>query len=487
MCLRMAIIAAISNTNESMGLLRIALVICLTSVRVSGQTDGEFDGSYHTYPGLTGSLSEVVIQSDDKALISGYITEYMGISYVKKLIRLTTTGSPDPTFNSSSITGNVRDFKFTPDQKIVVVGNATLTGSGRSSVRLTMNGENDNSFHQINTDNFVNAIGVLPSGKYLIGGSFTSIDGQSQSKLARLLASGELDETFVAPTELTEASVVIDLIEVQPDGKILLAGDFSVNEFSGFTRLNANGTIDQSFNLGSGAFSVNDIEVQDDGKILLGGSISSFSGQTGFGNIIRLNQNGSLDDTFNPNGSGFDRTVLELALAPDGKILVGGNYFSEYNGVQVGKGIARLNSNGSLDSSFDTGSGFASNPNVYALGVESNGNVIAGGANIVGYNGVQTGQLIRIHGTATGISETVFENFEVYPNPSSGAFSLRFTEYGYVTISVIDPLGKEVLSDSFTSNGAQSKIVDVTGVSSGVYTVRVQTGKGLFAEKLILQ
>src|SRR5262249_12916934 len=125
---------------------------------------------------------------------------------------------------------------------------------------------------------------------------------------------------------------------LQSDGKVIIAGSFTAVNGVGRTniaRLNADGSLDTSFNAGSAVASsgLACIALQPDGKVLFGGGEQ----------IGRLNANGSRDTSFNASGgAGF------IVLQPDGKVLINTGYI---NGVYP-HGIARLNTNGSLDSTF---------------------------------------------------------------------------------------------------------------------------------------
>jgi uncharacterized delta-60 repeat protein len=201
--------------------------------------------------------------------------------------------------------------------------------------------------------------------------------------LARLNTDGSADVTFnVAAFSSSPGVPTIEEIELQNDGKIVVAGYFSNynGSYAGnIVRLNSNGSIDPSFATGSGfngwLASVGALEIQADGKILAVGDFTSFAGTARSG-IARLNADGSLDSVFDP-GSGFPPGGLlnDLKIQNDGKILVAG-YFSNYNGSNAEK-IIRLNSNGSIDPSFATGSGF--NGSVYTLGIQTDGKILAGG------------------------------------------------------------------------------------------------------------
>ena len=156
-------------------------------------------------------------------------------------------------------------------------------------------------------------------------------------------------------------------------------------------RLNADGSLDTSFNPGSGANSVvTSIALQPDNKIIIGGEFTSYNG-TARNYIARLNADGSLDTSFNP-GSGANSTVYSVALQPDNKIIIGGE-FTSYNGTARNR-LARLNADGSLDTSFNPGSG-ASNT-VYSIALQPDNKIIIGGY-FTSYNGTDRNRLARLN------------------------------------------------------------------------------------------
>ena len=172
-----------------------------------------------------------------------------------------------------------------------------------------------------------------------------------------------LDESFTAGVGLAPASNKVSA--VQPDGKILVGGNFRFangTQVRGVVRLNPDGALDTSFNTGGSGSSgtVFEIVVQDDGKILIGGGFSSYNGIAVKG-LARLNSDGSLDTTFNVGGSGVFSPgsggfyqVRSIVVLADGKILAAGQSIQGYNGVE-NKGIFRTNPDGSLDTSFVSG------------------------------------------------------------------------------------------------------------------------------------
>jgi uncharacterized delta-60 repeat protein len=143
---------------------------------------------------------------------------------------------------------------------------------------------------------------------------------------------------------------------VQPDGKILVAGAFTtINSTNrgGIARLDSNGMVDPSFNPTGGANGASiDLAIQEDGKIVIGGSFTAVNFDLNKRFAARLNSDGSLDSSFAPV---FDSTVRAVSLQPDNMILIGGE-FQNVNGSQS-RGMARLNSNGDSDTSFDLGTG----------------------------------------------------------------------------------------------------------------------------------
>jgi uncharacterized delta-60 repeat protein len=118
-----------------------------------------------------------------------------------------------------------------------------------------------------------------------------------------------------------------------------------------------------------------------------------YNGSSVNSDLARLNSNGTLDSTFTSGGSGFDLLVNSLALQPDGKVLVGGD-FTTYNGSPVNGRLARINQNGTIDSEFTSG-GTGSNSLVLSLALQPDGKVLAGGS-FATYNGISSNSIIRL-------------------------------------------------------------------------------------------
>ena len=135
--------------------------------------------------------------------------------------------------------------------------------------------------------------------------------------------------------------------------------------------------------------------MQDDERIVIGGDFTEFNGRPR-NRIARLDSDGKLDETFNP-GAGPDSGIRAIALQRDQKILLGG-VFNYFNDTPLNH-IARLNVNGSVDLSFQPGEGF--NDVVRAIGIQPDGKILAAG-HFTNYNGVACSRIARLRGTSVG-------------------------------------------------------------------------------------
>jgi uncharacterized delta-60 repeat protein len=283
-------------------------------------------------------------------------------------------------------------------QKIIAGGYFTsYNGTSQNNItRLNSDGTRDTSF-TIGTgfDYFIDAIAIQSDGKIVAGGYFTSYDGTSQNSITRLNSDGTRDTSFTIGTGF---DLAINGIAIQSDGKIVVGGYFT--SYNGtpqnnITRLNSDGTRDTSFTIGTG---FNDeiygIAIQSDGKIVVGGYFTSYNG-TPQNNITRLNSDGTRDTSFTI-GTGFDFFIRGIAIQSDGKIVAGG-YFTSYDGTPQNS-ITRLNSDGTRDTSFTTGTGFDNFIRVIAI--QSDGKIVAGGY-FTSYDGTPQNKITRLNSDGT--------------------------------------------------------------------------------------
>ena len=291
-------------------------------------------------------------------------------------------GDVDPTFYAGAFEPDasfttVNAMAVQPDGKIIIAGSfTTINGSTHNQIaRLNPNGSLDASFVP-DVNNGINALALQPDGKIVIGGSFFLVNGTTHNSIARLNADGSVDTSFTTNVDGEVFAVIL-----QPDGKILFGGNIGVvnNSFRyNVTRLNADGTLDTSFAPaffdGIASF-VYALSLQTDGKVLVGGVFSQIGGVSRI-NIARYNSNGSLDTAFNPIISTTNAAVRSIVLQADGKILVGGDIIS-INGTTVNR-IARLNPDGSLDASLAL-SGFLDVTHIFAISLQADGKILIGG------------------------------------------------------------------------------------------------------------
>ena len=325
------------------------------------------------------------------------------------------------------------------------------------------------------TGSAVMTTAVQPDGKMIIGGSFTTVGGAAHRNIARLHADGSVDASFNASADTAVYSVA-----VQADGKIVLGGDFVVVNGAArnrIARLNASGSVESTttFSPVTGLNgSVNSVAVQADGKIVLGGNFTTIDG-TARGGIARLNPNGSVESTvtFNP-GTGANGLVYTVAVQADGKIVLGGT-FTAVNGASRSR-IARLLANGSVESTATFNPGTGPNGSVFGVAVQADGKIVLGGG-FTAINFATRGYIARLHADGSVESTATF-------NPGTGASSV-------VHSVAVQADGKLVLGGQFTAiNGSpRNRIARLhadgslestatfnpgSGASSDVYSVALQ-------------
>lgn len=378
-------------------------------------------------------------------------------------------GIVDPTFNTfddglqgDGFDGTVRASALQADGRLLVGGDF-LNFNGATTpylCRLLPDGSKDLTFiNGLGLNGRVYSILLLNSGKILVGGSFTSYNGIVANRIVRLNTDGSIDLSF--NTIVGANTGIIHKMVEQPDGKAVIVGTFT--RYDNITanrvaRVNTDGTLDLTFVTGSGSSSlVEEVELQTDGKIIIGGSFVSFNG-VACGRIVRLSSSGSVDTTF-LQGNGFDDNVSALSILPDGKLIVGGEFLF-YNGISAGR-LVRLNSDGTLDASFASGTGF-SNGIVESIKVNSNGSILVGGSFTGTYNGLDCNRIILLN--SSGGSST---SFDLGEGPASGTIYTFIDDgvyyYGGGSFSVFDGQNQGRLA-RFDSIGS----IDIAYLSAGV-------------------
>ncbi|PYI82501.1 MAG: hypothetical protein DME26_17445, partial [Verrucomicrobia bacterium] len=269
--------------------------------------------------------------------------------------------------------------------KVIIAGSFTnFNRVARFGIaRLHPGGGLDTSFNPGTgiEDGTVYALAIQDDGKIVVGGTFTTVQGAPRSGIARLNLNGMLDINFRPGTG---ANGPVYAVAVQPDDKIVVGGAFTEMRGAtrnGIARLTSEGSLDAltSFNPGNGAEGgvVNVLALQPDGKILLGGDFTAVGGVPREG-LARLQANGRLDPAFATDSSAAN-LIWAIASLADGKVLVAGEFTTIGN--ESRDGIARLDANGRVDATFDPGLGLNVDhgEHVLAMAVQTNGSVVIGG------------------------------------------------------------------------------------------------------------
>ncbi|MEP6901091.1 MAG: hypothetical protein ABJA66_05035, partial [Actinomycetota bacterium] len=340
-------------------------------------SDGSLDINFNlNNTGANSLVNDILPAPDGKLIITGYFTTYNSVAH-QKIARLNADGTLDTSFQNNPLLVNLfaKDAEYFADGKILLGGGIQI-GAAPQLIRLNTDGSPDASIdYNVAKGGKVREILQQPDGKILIAGQFSAVNGVKRNSLARLNTDGSLDTSFVPYFNSSQPPQILNALALQPDGKIIVGG------FSGvtLTRLNTDGSQDLTFNLQlSTSSGVIDVALQSDGQILAGGDL--FLPNSQVKKIIRLNQNGTIDTSFAINQP--NSTVFRVSLQPDGKIYIGG-VFTQIGSSLRGR-IARLNSDGSLDTAFNPPGG--ANGDVYNLAVQSDGKVVLGGI-FTGLNG----------------------------------------------------------------------------------------------------
>lgn len=398
----------------------------LSDVRpLAGRLDFSFDPSGEGTGGLLSgdaSVNALVLQSDGKVVIGGNFATYNGTARQFLARANSIDGSLDTGFNAGDILsganlGAINAVAIQPATGKILIGDAfglSYNNNTHSCVqRLNPDGTLDTTFDPNGTgcDGYVSAFAVQADGKILIAGRFSFFDGVARNSIARLNANGTLDTTFGSGAAnwgvIPGGSSYVNALAIQPsDGKVLVGGVFdTVSGQPRFlaARLTSSGALDTSFVPGWPAGSISGgiyaIVVQPDGKLLFGGSFHWWDANGTPDDIARTSSDGALDPDFHlnytcTNGCGG---ISAVSLQPDGKILYTGDeaYAMPDGSTAYRHGIGRLAADGTLDLSFDPGSGTDGIANAMAL--QPDGKIVIGGG-FLSYDGTKRLQIARVNG-----------------------------------------------------------------------------------------
>lgn len=334
--------------------------------------DGSFDSGYSIGVGFDGQAIIYCAQiiANDFLLVSGSFSSFDGTP-VRALLKINPNGFIDNTFNHSFGVGSFINSFASNGTKIYAQGHFSNSGvyNGAKMVCLNLSGSIDNSFapgqvQSVKSMDFTN-------GGIILGGSFSEYDFSYFSSIVKIQLNGVPDFTF---NRLTGFDNDVEAIKVQPDGKIIVAGQFRRYNDT-FTkciiRLEPNGEVDTTF---SGnylsTFAVNALALQADGKILVGGNNFSYGSLSG--KLLRLLPNGMPDTTFNPQ---INYGISKIFVQSNQRIFA----------VDIGRNLYVLNPDGSVDNAFIQNIAI---PNITLQNVFNIGELSSGGLIVCGVNRV---------------------------------------------------------------------------------------------------
>jgi uncharacterized delta-60 repeat protein/gliding motility-associated-like protein len=355
--------------------------------------------------------------------------------------------------------------------EILIGGNfTTYNGIPRNNIALlNADGSLDVNFDPGQGFNDeVYSMEVQADGKILVGGKFTQANGVDRHYIARLNPDGSLDQSFDIGNKITTAigfNGIYSTITLS-NGDILLAGafrsDVGNSPKNGIFKVHADGSLDVDFNttgIGSNSTIFNVMPLAN-GKIIIFGSFSSYNG-IARNRIARLNADGTLDQSFDPgvgvDGVGHYGFVVSTSacLQPDGKIIMVGD-FSTYEG-QPYNGIVRINPDGSLDTSFNPGLG--ANDLVWSVSLQTDSKIVITG-NFTSFNGTSMNSLARL--------KNCYNTFNTLNITSCNNYSLNSTTYnktGTYTQKIIKPSGCDsIITLNLTIDTKPDSSVLITGV-----------------------
>ena len=337
----------------------------------------DLSGNYNTSftPTPNNWPKSITEQSNGKIILGGAFTEIGGVSK-SYLVRLNVDGTLDTTFNNNNPTidnyiVDSRSIHIDNQDRIIVLATESTTYNGNIShngiFRLLSDGTYDTTFNAVTFDVTPSSMKVLSDDSIIVSGFFQSVNGQSICGLAKLDSSGNLDSSFNHnPSKFYPTgggSSYARIIETLSDGSIIvgnIVGRYGTYQntvdIGAISKFDSNGNLDTNFNINitDSNIQVYTLHIQSDNKIIVGGSNITTVDGTNVSGIYRINSDGTLDTSFNNGGSGFEcvnmvpdqPTVFDIVSQSNGNLIVGG-LFDTYNN-QTHNLLVKLTSDGEL-------------------------------------------------------------------------------------------------------------------------------------------
>lgn len=345
----------------------------------------------------------------------------------RTLHRYNSDGNVDTGFTTLTLhngTGNptgISDMVIMADGKFFLSIVGGTGGSFGSVDRYNQNGTEDNGWEfptlsaDLGNNTWIGGLALQNDGSLIVSGRFDAVNGVNKKNVVRLAPAGNVDLAFTAPTAFFRTAQV----KVLSSGKILVSAMVDVDATYKLRRLNADGSLDSFLTKGGltkGVRGGGEFAPPGDIKNVLNKWVLDASERVVFfaesntaeRKFYRLNSDGSQDNSFNPS-VGETGKVFALARQADGKVIVAGN-FIQMNGTARNL-IARVNTDGTLDPTFDPGTGFNTSPKT--LLIQSDGKILAIG-DFASYNGTARPFAARINSDGT-LDTSFIPTFDTAP------------------------------------------------------------------------
>ncbi|MFN8273326.1 MAG: T9SS type A sorting domain-containing protein [Flavobacteriaceae bacterium] len=447
------------NFTQFNGLLKRGIV----RLNADGSLDETFNPVIlYNNPNFTqAGVYSIAIANEGKILISGGLNSVDG-SAVSGLARLNIDGTLDTTFSPLNgfdpYYGDRNRIYVQHDGKIILSGAFSNPVPG-GLIRLNTDGSVDNSFNVMTPFNVDSATGTYFK---VVSFSFQQIKFQPDNKivLGGLLNIGKFSSNG---TQLGGYQFYAS--RLNSDGSID-ADFFPTNSLS----------LSSYSQLSGGGSYVKCLELQSDSKIILGGSFTSFNG-TAQNSVCRLNSDGSIDNGFlvglGPS-MGISNQIMDVISLSNNKLLVGGD-FANFNGVTTSC-IARLNSDGNVDTSYISNNLYIGSPQngqtgyVETISKQSDDKLILGG-NFNSYNGLNVRKgIIRLNSESSlAMNNSEANILTLYPNPSNNVLNIILQNNQTVNKVIIsDLVGKKIMEMPLTNSQ-----ISIESLRDGVYVIEI--------------
>jgi uncharacterized delta-60 repeat protein len=449
-------------------------------------------------------LQDMIIDSSGKIIIAGGQNDNILI------YRLNPDGSFDTTFDSDGIKEIDLGTTFSIAMSVAVDFNDNIiistNGYGKLVKLLATNGDYDPTFgtagiltYLTDYDKYVK-VAVDYNNKIVVCSYQydSSLNPIFYNKIQRFDNNGVIDPTFNSGMALNfnygfNEPSHINGLQIQNDNKIIASIIDTVNVpfANAIKRFNENGTLDSSFNSDPNGVSSTGLlrNIYYDGSNLYCTAANTPPGVYYTATLIKYNNDGTKDTSFSSDGivdvifnSDYYNVAYGISVQPDGKKIISATSRIQASGSLSKASFARINLDGSLDTTFGTNGTTSISINTSNLVNNYSAiNPINGKLYSLSYTSGTTLDLFRLNtGIILANNTFVEENkITIYPNPTSNILKIETCET-INDIRITDLAGRTTTVSNFENNK-----IDVSNLSNGIYFIKIKTNNGDFEQKFI--